>query len=328
MRTSSSSRSRSNAFTLIELLVVIAIIAILIALLLPAVQQAREAARRTQCKNNMKQLGLALHNYHDVALTFPPQGIYGFWDGTAHQPRHHTWLSMVLPYFDQANLYNQIDFEAPAWGQAHVTGDDLPALKCPSDTGLERSQSRNIVTTNYVASEGHHWWNDANPPNRGVFTNHLEASIKDITDGTSNTVALSERVGQSTAVLAGNPGANANGGGRYRVNNEAVFSAAFCAATFTAAVTQGRAPNGQDIPHPDGTAITGWFQGGSPHHYSPIFMNHGGIHNNWQGVSSRHEGGVQCTLADGSVRFVSENIDWGVWREVGSVQNGGVVGEW
>ena len=112
---------RGRAFTLIELLVVIAIIAILIALLLPAVQQAREAARRSSCKNNMKQLGLALHNYMDVFQQVPPQGIYAHWDGTVNQPRHHTWISQLLPYMDQAPLYNQINFEAPAWGQGHLT---------------------------------------------------------------------------------------------------------------------------------------------------------------------------------------------------------------
>lgn len=316
-----------RAFTLIELLVVIAIIAILVALLLPAVQQAREAARRTQCKNNLKQLGLALHNYHDVAGRFPMQAVYGAWDGAAYQPRHHTWISMLLPYFDQAPLYNQINFSAPAWGQAHVTGNEMPALRCPSDTGTNRSNTRNLVFTNYAASEGHHWWNDASRPNRGVFTNTLEASIRDVVDGTSNTVAIAEVCGGSYVLNPGG-GGNRNNGGRPRVGNEAVFRSAFVAATFTQAVTQGRVSgSGPVYTHPDGSAISGWFQGGSPHHYAPIFMNHGGINNHWSGANSFHEGGIQVLMTDGAVRFTSENLDWGLWRALGSVNGGETIGE-
>ena len=111
---------RRRAFTLIELLVVIAIIAILIALLLPAVQQAREAARRTQCKNNLHNLALALHNYVDVHSVFPLDAVYGLWNGSAYQPYHHTWLTWTLPFIEQGNLYNSVNFNLPAWGQPHV----------------------------------------------------------------------------------------------------------------------------------------------------------------------------------------------------------------
>src|SRR6185436_9747421 len=122
-------KSVRTGFTLIELLVVIAIIAILIALLLPAVQQAREAARRTQCRNNLKQLGLALHNYHDAKNRFPQAVIWGTWNGQSWLPNHHTWLTMLLPYLDQAPLYNQVNFQAPAWPQT-FTATQLPALRC------------------------------------------------------------------------------------------------------------------------------------------------------------------------------------------------------
>ncbi|MGV2334987.1 MAG UNVERIFIED_CONTAM: DUF1559 domain-containing protein [Planctomycetaceae bacterium] len=133
-------RAQGRGFTLIELLVVIAIIAILVALLLPAVQQAREAARRTQCKNNLKQLGLALHNYHDTHGRFPPTQIMTAYLGpnnTSPQPRNHTWVSLVLPFLEQANLYQSINFNLPMFNQATntyqltSTGQPIVATKLP-----------------------------------------------------------------------------------------------------------------------------------------------------------------------------------------------------
>lgn len=330
MRTYSSKRAR-HAFTLIELLVVIAIIAILIALLLPAVQQAREAARRTSCKNNMKQIALGLHNYHDVHKTFPPQAIYGSWNGSTYVASHHTWISMILPFIDQAPLYNQINFSAPAWGQGHIA-QAVPALRCPSDTGLEvPAATRDIQITNYAASEGYHWWMDDSPANRGVFNKGIEAGIRDIKDGTTNTVMLGEVTSTAHALLPGGAG-NRNAGGRHRRGApEAVFRGAFVAATFTAAVSQGRenlrpnvgGPN--NYTHPDGSGIGGWFQGGGPHHYAPIFMTHGGINNQWSGVDSWHIGGAHVALADGSIQFISENVDWNLWRAINNIQGGETV---
>src|SRR5579863_1826177 len=132
--------SRKKGFTLIELLVVIAIIAILVSLLLPAVQQAREAARRTQCKNNLKQIGLALHNYHDALLVFPPGYVDKNGDPNSTPDNDlgpgWGWASFILPYLDQGNLYSQINFNLGVGLGANAQPSlvTLPVMQCPSDT--------------------------------------------------------------------------------------------------------------------------------------------------------------------------------------------------
>jgi len=160
--TCARSRRVRWGFTLIELLVVIAIIAILIALLLPAVQQAREAARRTTCRNNLKQIGLALHNYENSNKVFPPESIWAFRNpGTgAWEPRNFTWIVMLLPYLDNAPLYNRINFSAPIWNQSDgiepIVRKQLPVLTCPTDIGLRSPHGMGY--TNYAGAEGYDWW--------------------------------------------------------------------------------------------------------------------------------------------------------------------------
>jgi prepilin-type N-terminal cleavage/methylation domain-containing protein len=320
MRCPPQKKSRGG-FTLIELLVVIAIIAILIALLLPAVQQAREAARRTQCRNNMKQLGLALHNYHDNFGRFPTQGYYAANVGTAASPvwapRNHTWLSMILPYMDQAPLYNQINFSLPVWAQTTglptanqaIVATQLPALRCPSDAGIGEppGTNRNIAVTTYAAAEGFHWWDESTSGIGGVFTGAQHTKIGDIVDGTSNTIA----VGEVCSVAYKNGPALTNGTGTPRVGlGEAVPRSAFVASTFTGAVYQGA--NGA-WKQPDGSNITGWFLGGGPHHYAPIYMYHSGLNTDWPGAHSLHVGGAHFLMSDGAVKFLNENMSFAVW---------------
>ena len=301
--------TRNRGFTLIELLVVIAIIAILIALLLPAVQQAREAARRTQCKNNLKQFGLALHNYHDVSLTFPPAYIGGSRPGTTEGRSMWSWGTMLLPYIDQAPLFNRLAPGDIYLTHAVTAGDPnvrltelqtpLPAFRCPSDTGpdLNTSDSRledtsntdvSTSTSNYVGNNTSRRWHTggrlmgydvgqdpqwagltaANAPN-GLFWRDSRVKIRDITDGTSNTIAMAERSWELN-----NPA-----GGKYN-----------CKAGLVHGV------NNQN----EQLSIRGVLGGGA------IPINHS---NCQYGFSSRHEGGIQVLMCDGAVRFVSENID-------------------
>jgi prepilin-type N-terminal cleavage/methylation domain-containing protein len=167
--------SSRTGFTLVELLVVIAIIGILIALLLPAVQAAREAARRSQCTNNMKQIGLALHNYHDTHKTFPPAAIWGTPNTPANvlgrlpDPYHHTWCTAILPFMEQQPLYDTVDFRLRAWGQT-IVSTQVQTLRCPSDSGGLDSpaDTDNIAITNYPGTMGFHWWYGP-ADRRGVF---------------------------------------------------------------------------------------------------------------------------------------------------------------
>jgi len=225
--------TRRSAFTLIELLVVIAIIAVLIALLLPAVQQAREAARRTQCKNNMKQLGLAFHNYHDTLNCFPVNfAVRGGGGGQAIVDTGHSWLTMCLPYIDQANLYSSINHNGPLAGNAAniaAAAMAIPAFLCPSDSGngngrLGNRSDYNVTppgawgVTNYKACAGSNWqygiaaWNPVTSPigknagsgdglnaGNGILCSNQQNTngptrMRDVSDGTSNTFAIGENL--------------------------------------------------------------------------------------------------------------------------------------
>ena len=274
---------RQRGFTLIELLVVIAIIAILIALLLPAVQQAREAARRTQCKNNMKQLGLAMHNYHDVYRQFPKghfrarpnTGIDSWGNSGALNNRFWGWGTMLLPFIEQTNLYNQIAPDGrrmPRSTQARngqlLLQTRMPSFSCPSDSGPDLNPFfDNYTKSNYVGN----WMITTSDPASGT---NGPRRIRDITDGTTNTVMIGERA------LDLNSTRRAVGGivwGR--------------GASDAANVYHGTWP--VNTPHA-GTSNT------NPGAGDPGCTRHA--------LSSKHVGGAQILMCDGSVRFLSENV--------------------
>jgi prepilin-type N-terminal cleavage/methylation domain-containing protein/prepilin-type processing-associated H-X9-DG protein len=351
---------RRIGFTLIELLVVIAIIAILIALLLPAVQQAREAARRTQCKNNLKQFGLALHNYHDVYNIFCPfSGGPGTPVNNAAFGQQRTRMSGVvalLPYFEQGAISNEVaglTGQNPPWNNNDPWIRRLPLLECPSDPGSgdAGSAARTRGKRNYAFCGGDSYagnGGDANLtatpmviPTRGLFGALRCYGLRDAIDGSSNTIAMSE--------LAAPTGTNGLG---LAANTFGVTTPAGCAALY----------NKQTRTYPGG-AWTGdtfrgyrWGDGGAyfsaistaiPPNGAACFTAATASHWN-DGIfsaSSTHTGGVHALLADGSVRFISENIDagnqaatfpaptassvspYGVWGALGTRSGGEVGGE-
>ncbi len=326
-------RRRARGFTLIELLVVIAIIAILIALLLPAVQQAREAARRTQCKNNLKQMGLALHNYMDVAGRLPPAGIHnvGILAGTFSSRADSTsfgpsWIVLSLPYFEQANLYAQYNFNGPpapprARDNVAVVGTQLSAVQCPSDSAGENAKHTNnaalFARGNYAANcgAGNAYSNtDFNlSQERGPFaiSNSYGAKIAHLTDGTSNTLLVAE-------IVAGQQAGDVRGAWAYPTG--VVISNSD--PSYTAPRIRLR---------PNGNALDNNFRDRpgrcSASNTDRILRCVAEGNRAVQTSRSKHTGGVQVCLADGSGRFISENIDVGVWLNLLSMADGNVIGE-
>lgn len=329
-----------SAFTLVELLVVIAIIGILVGLLLPAVQSAREAARRMQCSNNLKQLGLALQNYHDQFKTFPTVVNYGNGKVLPYTTAyHHTWLTSLLPFFEQGPLYNTIDFTQRAWGQSFIN-KPVPTFRCPSDATydvIKDSHGGILTPTSYGAAEGYHWWDTAGinvgaPWNgfadpltvsgdlSGVFAVTRWSKMSNILDGTSNTIVVAET---DTSGFYGGQ-FNAGPTGARRSSKEAVFRVAFVGTT---ANGWGGNESSERVREVDGAAKGAgtWFRH-APYTNTPSYITAWGINNEWPGASGFHTGGIQTAFADGSVAFISKSVAYGAWLKLNAMADNNVLG--
>jgi prepilin-type N-terminal cleavage/methylation domain-containing protein/prepilin-type processing-associated H-X9-DG protein len=362
---------RARGFTLIELLVVIAIIAILIALLLPAVQQAREAARRSQCKNNLKQFGLALHNYESTFRVFPMTNAQNYIPnamGFSPQAR-------LLPYIEQANLQSQLDFSQPAFtgpynaqvpnpNFAKAFATPLTLMLCPSDpadTQMVGYLGYVYGANNYMVSYGSATalnYDDRMPTDGLVFENS-SVKFRDVTDGTSNTVFMSESVrsmGDDTTLpagklppfpyqmtLNGSTGINSTqqtsggapiqgmpvtgspwtagpGGMNYNPDLSTVWPQLTGWRGASSNAMRGR---GTSWAHPGalGTMTNGYT---TPNNRIPDIVTH---FTGFFGPRSWHTGGANVLMADGAVRFLGNNIDATLHRGLHSRNGGEVTGE-
>jgi prepilin-type N-terminal cleavage/methylation domain-containing protein/prepilin-type processing-associated H-X9-DG protein len=277
-----------RGFTLIELLVVIAIIAILIGLLLPAVQKVREAAARLRCKNNMKQIGLALHNYHDRNNALPPGYVSGVGTSGAESGPGWGWATFLLPDIEQDNVYRQINLAAPI-GSTPVRTQSLKVFLCPSDTEIGTFTTAGVPVTvahaNYVGVFGTNEIEDNPSAGNGTFFRNSKVKFGDITDGLSNTYVVGER------------------------------SSDIALATWTGAIPGAEVPLRSDPSEAEGHFLLvlgrGDHQPNAPESHIDDFY-------------SRHAQGLNCLFADGSVHSISNGVNPQVWYGI-QTRNGGEV---
>lgn len=305
MRHINERHRRMRGFTMIELLVAIAIIAILISLLLPAVQQAREAARRTSCRNNLKQLMLAIHNYESSYKVFPPGYLHKFDpSGSAANHMGFAWGSMILPQLEQAALYDEFDFNVPGFDPANLSAREksVATFLCPTDRysagGYVVRDENSDPPEQYAAGSYAANWgpatstmnlDDTPMQSRGVFYRNSRTKFRDITDGSSNTLALGERTNGPIPTSQPTPGGHS------------VFETAWCCA----------ARELTDL--------------GDDHGHMVLFETQfrpNQIDGDDKGISAPHEGISMFGICDGSVRAISENIDANLYNSLGTRAGG------
>ena len=343
-------RSRLRGFTLIELLVVIAIIAVLIALLLPAVQQAREAARRSQCRNNLKQIGLALHNYHDTFRTFP---------GGLNKQVGTTWsvyasqFAMMLPYLDQANMYNVYDSNLPWTSQSgvNVASKSVSVFLCPSATHsnpidatiaftlsgglLPVYNARAIGATDYILSKGPNdsWclYNSPTPipgSQLGMFDLAHHIQLRDVTDGASNTMAVGEGAGGGRWTVCTGIGCTSPAPSSISTQGwiSANFNTKYIANIFGPALPRSTSIFGSTIERINKNPITESIYGdqSSADDNNCNDSLNGGV-STTSNFRSEHIGGGHFLFADGAVRFISENIDQTQLKQLSTIRGGEVA---
>ena len=332
--------TRLRGFTLIELLVVIAIIAILIALILPAVQQAREAARRTQCKNNLKQLGLAVHNYESTYSRFPPSATISGGSST----NNGSWSvhGRILPQIEQGNLSELVDLSLPWDNQMTIDGVKIAVFGCPSDVNGDTARDTgagkpNLFPTSYGFNFGTWFVHNlaTGQGGDGMFYPNANLSFRSIKDGASNTLMAAEvkaftpyfrNAGPASTAVPGSPAdvlANTAGAEKkFHPTDENKNTghtewpdARVHHSGFTTVLTPNTVVEHIEAGVSLDVDYNSWQEGK---------LSGGSVPPTYAAITSRsyHQGIVNVVLMDGSTRSVSENIDLGVWRALGTRANG------
>ncbi len=297
----SAKKSIHRGFTLIELLVVIAIIGVLVGLLLPSVQAARESARRTQCSNHLKQIGLGLHNYHAAMNCFP----FAI-GGTGNK---YSALSQILPYLELTSVHESIDFSRSITDLVNNTArlSDHSLFRCPTD--LSNSQPTAGGAINYCPNKGTTIrWQD--PLANGVMFIRSNTSFRDLLDGSANTAAFSERI-----IGDGSNGMISPDSDTFLSTSDPTSSdeaLQMCDAVDTSDLAN-QFPQFMGAPWIDGKHAYQHISG--PNMRSCGFQPSGKA---TMTATSRHIGGVYALLCDGSVRFVTESVDLSIWRAAGT----------
>ncbi|MHC5541503.1 DUF1559 domain-containing protein [Singulisphaera rosea] len=334
-----------RAFTLIELLVVIAIIAVLIALLLPAVQAAREAARRAQCVNNLKQLGIALHNYHDTLGRLPygaivaPKGNFWYPSGVGGEHYRYSALAMLAPFLEQSPIFGALNFSYPIYmpdGSLSATNTTVFSLKvsiflCPSDTG--RIVQPGFAPANYMACAGNGMPGGSalyeNP--NGCFYYNSGVTFAGIQDGLSQTAMISESIlGLASGPFQVAPGTVVNPK-EIMAQQVAVDINALPPADLTVAEcnSAGAGTSGYYNAQRGGSWAQGDFRHALyTHYYPPNSQSYDclrGSDYGWKTARSYHNGGVNVLFGDGRVQFVKDSIAVASWSALGTRAGGEVV---
>lgn len=322
---------RRRGFTLVELLVVIAIIGVLVALLLPAVQMAREAARRTKCASGLKQIGLALQTFHDANGGLPPQSTY-------QPPSTFTGYSIharLLPYIEQASLHQKIDYTLGFAAQADICKTKIPLYKCASDPNdkLRTDSGVEFYLTSYGFNIG--TWLAFDLPTAsagdGPFGMNQWTRLAQITDGTSNTLAATDMKSFTPALLDGGqppgPDAPVPATPAQVAAYGGTFDPDYCHTQWAAGRTL---QSGMTATFPPNTVIP-YVQGGKTYDIN-FTSSRFGVGNNpqtYRVVTSRsyHPGGVNAVLLDSSVRFSPNSTSQTVWRALGTKAGGEAVNE-